>query len=283
MPEGPKSKIFINYQRGDDPGFTTALYQNLELEFGRDRIFMDVEGHIKPGDDFLEVIGALVGGCEVLLAIIGPRWAELLAARPVGSHDFVAIEIKAALDGGKRVIPVLVGGARFPPAEIMPEEIRALARKNAVGLRPDRFKADCQGIFTALKDAFVAAEAGRAIKYNAHIRDPNIGIEQKYEPSSDSRSSGSETRRTIRWFSKYSIMFLIVSIFSIMLMPYAYEEYDRYAKLAIACSHKSDNCMNPYSYYAQRASEWYKYFLFGGFILVLCLIFWSRKAIRYIR
>lgn len=51
----------------------------------------------------------------MLLAIIGPRGAELLAARAGDPDDFVAIEIKAALDQGKRVIPVLVGAAAFPP------------------------------------------------------------------------------------------------------------------------------------------------------------------------
>ncbi|MGO9484185.1 MAG: hypothetical protein ACLPX9_06340, partial [Rhodomicrobium sp.] len=68
-------KIFINYRRGDDPGFTTALYMRLEEEFGKDRLFMDVEGGIKPGDDFVEVLGAQVAQCDVLLAIVGPRWA----------------------------------------------------------------------------------------------------------------------------------------------------------------------------------------------------------------
>ncbi len=159
--DGPKGKIFINYRRGDDPGFTTALYMYLEAEFDAARLFMDVEGHIKPGDDFMEVIRAQVAGCDVLLAVIGPRWAELLAARTGGSHDFVAIEIKAALEQGKRVIPVLVGGAGFPSVDIIPETIRPLARKHAIGLRPERFKADCQGLANALKEVFVVAEAER--------------------------------------------------------------------------------------------------------------------------
>jgi hypothetical protein len=46
-------KIFINYRRGDDAGFTQALYLRLESEFASGDLFMDVEGHIKPGDDFV--------------------------------------------------------------------------------------------------------------------------------------------------------------------------------------------------------------------------------------
>jgi hypothetical protein len=38
-----------------------------------------VEGHIAPGDDFVDVLNRQVSQCDVLL--IGPRWAELMAAR----------------------------------------------------------------------------------------------------------------------------------------------------------------------------------------------------------
>ena len=105
-------KIFLNYRRGDDPGYTQALYQRLEVEFATGDLFMDVEGQIRPGDDFVDVLGRQVAACDILLAVIGPRWQELLAAHDGISDDFVVIEILAALTQGKRVIPVLVGGAR---------------------------------------------------------------------------------------------------------------------------------------------------------------------------
>jgi hypothetical protein len=157
-------KIFINYRRGDDPGFTQALYQRLEEEFTAGDLFMDVEGHIKPGDDFVAVLNSQVLATDVLLAVVGPRWSELLAARANDPDDFVAIEITAALENNKRVIPVLVGGAGMPRADALPEAIKPLARRNAVGLRPDRFKADCQGLITALKEQLAAAVAERAAR-----------------------------------------------------------------------------------------------------------------------
>lgn len=154
-------KIFINYRRGDDPGFTQALYQRLEDEFGPENLFMDVEGHIKPGDDFVQVLDAQVGHADIVLAVIGPRWSELIAARSGDADDFVAIEIKSAIDRAKRVVPVLVGGALMPRAEALPEAIRSLARRNAVGLRPERFKADCLGLIAALKEQLTQAERER--------------------------------------------------------------------------------------------------------------------------
>lgn len=157
-------KIFINYRRGDDAGFAHALYQRLQDEFTAADLFMDVQGHIKPGDDFVEVLVAQVAASDVLLVVIGPRWSDLLTARQSDPDDFVAIEIKAALDQGKRVIPVLVGGAPMPPADILPEQIRSLARRQAVGLRPERFLTDCQGLVAALKEHLVAASQERAAR-----------------------------------------------------------------------------------------------------------------------
>jgi hypothetical protein len=157
----------LHGRRGDDAGFTQALYLRLESEFASGDLFMDVEGHIKPGDDFAEVLNAQVAASGVVLAVIGPRWAELLAARQTGPDDFLVIELRAALDQRKRVIPVLVGGASMPRAESLPDAIRPLARRNAVGLRPERFKADCQGLVAALKEGVAAAEQERAAQTEA--------------------------------------------------------------------------------------------------------------------
>jgi len=144
-------KIFLNYRRGDEAGFTQALYQRLEYEFTSANLFMDVEGYIRPGDDFVEVLRSQIEKCDVLLVLIGPRWAELLATRASDSNDFVVIEISAALDGRKRVIPVLVGGARMPSTGCLPKSIEALSRRNAVELRPERFKVDCESLIASLK------------------------------------------------------------------------------------------------------------------------------------
>jgi TIR domain len=159
--EAMAGKIFINYRRGDDPGYTQALYQQLEAEFTARDLFMDVEGQIRPGDDFVEVLNRQVAACDVLLVVIGPRWAELLAERAGDRDDFVVIEIEAGLVQGKRVIPVLVSGSVIPRTENLPAPIQALARRNAVGLRPERFRSDCLGLVTALKDQLAAAEAER--------------------------------------------------------------------------------------------------------------------------
>jgi hypothetical protein len=37
---------------------------------------MDVEGHIKPGDKFVEVISHQIAASDVVLVVIGPRWTS---------------------------------------------------------------------------------------------------------------------------------------------------------------------------------------------------------------
>jgi hypothetical protein len=186
-------KIFINYRRGDDPGFTQALYLRLEDEFTADDLFMDVEGHIKPGDDFVAVLNTQVVATDVLLVVIGPRWSELLTARANDHDDFVAIEIKAALENNKRVIPVLVGGADMPRADSLPESIRPLARRNAVGLRPERFKADCQGLIAALKEQLGAAMVERAARTEAE-RAAAEAVRLDAEEKAEARAQAVEER-----------------------------------------------------------------------------------------
>lgn len=158
-------KIFINYRRGDDPGYTQALFQRLEAEFEREQLFMDVEGYIKAGDDFVKVLEAKVATCDVLLAVIGPRWLDARDEQGLrrldNPDDFVRIEIVSAIERGKWIIPVLVNDAPIPRSDQLPEPLRALVRRNAVRLTHERFTADCQGLVKGLRSALAEAAAAR--------------------------------------------------------------------------------------------------------------------------
>lgn len=143
-------KIFLNYRRGDTPGFALALYGRLEQSFRGDRLFMDVEGGIGAGRDFVRVLARQVEECDVLLALIGEGWLnatdETGRRRVDNPDDFVRTEIEAALrQPNKRVIPVLINKTEMPRAEDLPETLKPLARCNAVRLTQERFKADAKG------------------------------------------------------------------------------------------------------------------------------------------
>ena len=161
------ARIFLNYRRGDDPGTVGRLFDRLEQAFARDQIFMDVEGHIKAGDDYVEVLRDQVAQCDVLLAVIGPRWLTITdeAGRPRldNAQDWVRVEIASALEAAasKRVIPVLVGGAEMPRAEDLPADLVGLARKQAVRLTLERFKSDTQGLVTQVMGVLADLETAR--------------------------------------------------------------------------------------------------------------------------
>ena len=130
--------IFISYRRSDAAGHARALYEYLSGRFGVERIFFD-RSRIEGGDVFPDRLRRGVEGCAALLALIAPDWLEVKGAdrsrRLDDPNDFVRQEIALALTLGKRVIPVLFDDAPVPPADRLPEPVRALANCHALTLR----------------------------------------------------------------------------------------------------------------------------------------------------
>ena len=89
------------------------------------------------------------------------RDSEAGRPRLENPEDFVRVEVGSALKFGKRVISVLVHKTEMPRADALPEPLKPLARRNAVGLTQERFKADAQGLVKALEDALAEVEEAR--------------------------------------------------------------------------------------------------------------------------
>src|SRR5919198_42088 len=146
MSDRAPSRVFISYRRQESSGLAGRLYDRLATHVGEDQVFMDVDT-IALGVDFAEVITQAVSTCEVLLAIIGPNWLD--ATDPDGQRrlddpdDIVRLEIAAALERDIRVIPILVDGAAMPRRQQLPESLATLARRNALSLRHESFRSDC--------------------------------------------------------------------------------------------------------------------------------------------
>lgn len=141
------SRIFINYRRQDSEAYVDRLYEALCEYFDRDLLFMDID-NIPPGVDFVQALGEAVAGCDVLLAVIGPTWLNVVddagTRRLEDENDFVRIEIVSALEQGKRVIPLLVGKASMPRAADLPEPLKPLVRRNALELGRNTFRQDIE-------------------------------------------------------------------------------------------------------------------------------------------
>jgi TIR domain-containing protein len=149
-------KIFISYRRRDDPGGAGRLFDALKEAFEPDRLFLDVDS-IEPGQDFVDVIEDRVAKSAVLLAVIGQHWVDATDDRGNrrldNAQDYVRIEIESALKQQTLVIPVVIGDAKMPTAEVLPDSISKLARHNAVMLRYERFHDDVANLVGALKRA----------------------------------------------------------------------------------------------------------------------------------
>jgi hypothetical protein len=106
--------------------------------------------------DFVEAIERSVSSCDVLIAVIGRRWLVSSEGRHRldNPEDSVRVEIATALKRGIRVIPVLVDGATMPQSHVLPNDLQSLARRHAIEVSHNRFRADSERLIIAVERAF---------------------------------------------------------------------------------------------------------------------------------
>jgi hypothetical protein len=149
-----RGKIFISYRRDDAPGDARGIHDALVRAFGKSNVFMDVD-NLLAGQRFDKELERALSQCDVLIAVIGPRWKELLSARLQGSaRDYVRDEIAAALKRGVTVITVRVGHeAKMPPLPLedeLPESIRDLLMHQKHDVTHERFRRDVADLAEAI-------------------------------------------------------------------------------------------------------------------------------------
>ena len=153
--------IFISYRRDDSAASAGRLYDRLAHHFGKEQVFRDLDA-IAPGAEFAKVIEERVSQCDVLVAVIGKNWISV--KNPAGQRrldypeDPVRAEVREALNQKKLVIPVLIGGAEVPKPEQLPEDIAAIAGRNAIEISESRFDYDAGRVIEAIEQAGVAAK-----------------------------------------------------------------------------------------------------------------------------
>jgi TPR repeat protein len=152
---GKQGKIFISYRRGDVPGDARSVCERLERRFGKANVFMDVD-RLLAGQRFDRELDKALSRSDVLIAIIGPRWMELLAehARD-GARDFVRDEISAALKRDIVIIPVLIGRENamppLPRKEDLPDDICDLVQYQKHSIVHESFGRDADHLIAAVK------------------------------------------------------------------------------------------------------------------------------------
>lgn len=149
------AKIFVNYRRDDDPNGAARVRDGLAAKFGKANVFMDVD-NLLAGQRFDEELAKALSLCDVLIAIIGPRWTDIMKSRMRdGERDYVREEISGALARKLIVIPVRVGRegqlATLPRQEELPEDIRELVLYQKHDVVHERYGRDIAELIEAVR------------------------------------------------------------------------------------------------------------------------------------
>jgi hypothetical protein len=148
-------KIFVNYRRDDAAGDARGVRDALAAKFGEASVFMDVD-NLRPGQRFDVELAKALDACDVFLAVIGPRWMDLLRQRYLEpQYDYVRAEIAAALQRGINVIPVRVGRdgnmPRLPAPNELPDDLRPLVLHQKHDVVHERFRQDVADLISAIE------------------------------------------------------------------------------------------------------------------------------------
>jgi formylglycine-generating enzyme required for sulfatase activity len=137
-------KIFISYRRADSTYLIGRIKDKLVSAFGDHSVFRDLDD-IPSGVDFRTVLEEKTNECDVMLVIIGPKWAGITDAngnkRLFELADFTRIEVETGLKRLKQnktaVFPILVMNAMMPGSHELPESLKQLTYQNAISIRND--------------------------------------------------------------------------------------------------------------------------------------------------
>ena len=148
------STIFFSYRRGD-LAWAGWLAYILQRDFA---IFFDTDpDSIAPGAPWNPALRNALQECRVALVVIGPEWtSQKNLERLRSTDDCVRKELLALLQRGSdiRMVPVTVGGAKLPPAEMLPDDLQALRSYQTCALSsstPRRWATEVEDLARSLK------------------------------------------------------------------------------------------------------------------------------------
>jgi hypothetical protein len=179
------AKVFISYRRDDSSGYAHAIHGRLLQHFSKDQVFMDVDT-VELGVNFVRTIEKAVGECDVMVALIGKRWA---GGEPGGTsrldntEDYVRLEVATALARDIRVIPVLVDGMTMPNEDSLPPPVKSITRRHAIEISNTRFNFDIERLITAVRKILDEAESPRKAdeENRKRIEEERISAQRKPE------------------------------------------------------------------------------------------------------
>lgn len=200
-----KGRIFISYRRADSAGYAGRIYDRFVAHFGEDTIFMDVDT-IEGGLDFVKVLEDAIQSCDLVIALIGRQWLNIKdksgKRRLDNPEDFVRIEIATALKRNIRVIPVLVDGVSMPPSTELPENLKALARRNALQVNHHSFNPDVYRLIEHSESALNEAEESRILRAKAVEKAAREKEKQEANKAKLNKPEREKEKENLQFFQK---------------------------------------------------------------------------------
>ena len=167
------AEVFVNYRTGDGDEAAELLARHLSDRFGADHLFK-ASTSIKPGEAFPEALLNGARECLVLLAIIGPAWAQAPQLRH--KDDWVRREILEARASGATVVPVLKGRqADRLRRSGLPADLDWLADRQSLHLDTHDSEVDLTRIANFLADRIPALKAADRTSGEISPRRANSG------------------------------------------------------------------------------------------------------------
>jgi hypothetical protein len=202
-PTRGNNQIFISYRREDNAGVTGRIYDRLVQKFGETAIFKDIDS-IPLGVNFRQHIDTIVQECDVVLVVIGDRWAgetrKPVRRRIDNPEDIVRIEIESALNRNIRVIPLLIQGVTMPSEASLPESLKGLAVRHGITIGNDpHFHSDMERLIRDLGlyfDSLVGNEKGSSQSTKHLQHGPSISDTSKVDAYTLPRSIHEEEKPT---------------------------------------------------------------------------------------
>ena len=171
-------RILVSYRRADTDVIAGRIRDRLANHFGDGAVFMDID-NIPFGTDFRQHIKQALAESDVLIAVVGPRWVGAVRrghARIQDEDDPVRVEIELALQRGMPIIPILIGSAKMPAADQLPESLKAFAFINAAPVDTGRdFHQHMDRLIRAVGQA-IGTGASKTVQVEPSTR-PGIAVE----------------------------------------------------------------------------------------------------------
>jgi uncharacterized membrane protein HdeD (DUF308 family) len=134
-------RISISYRRADTQAITGRIYDRLRDHYGVESVFIDIDA-IPLGTNYKDHISETLRQTDFLLVVVGEKW---LGPRANGTYrisdlnDPVRLELQAAMQHQRKIIPLLADGASMPGPEELPEDLREFSFINGAEIDSGRY------------------------------------------------------------------------------------------------------------------------------------------------